>query len=349
MRGANSKGLIGAINRRVFGVRPTFDVEAYRAEIERDLTSTKFDVLIALHSSSVVSAIESSPLPIIYVTDATADLLQSYYPNRIDLSEAELRAIHESERRMIARADRICVPTDWVAESVLNRYQAETQKVSIAEWGANLPAFPEPNPTSLPKEGEPLELLLVGLDWRRKGADIAVRTADVLNAAGIETRLTVVGAKLPPDLQRPYVRVLGQLSRMSRSEAKQLDGLLRRTTLLIHPARAECYGHVLCEAMAFGAPVVATDTGGISQCVKHGQTGMLLPPGSTPEEFAESILSIVSDGSRYAAMRHAAAADFRARLNWDRWADRLLDLVAEVVDVPRQVEGCGAESTAVER
>lgn len=45
---------------------------------------------------------------------------------------------------------------------------------------------------------------------------------------------------------------------------------------------------VLGEAMAYGIPCIATDVGGNKEIVSHGQTGLLVKPGS-PEQLAEAI------------------------------------------------------------
>ena len=44
----------------------------------------------------------------------------------------------------------------------------------------------------------------------------------------------------------------------------------------------------LGEAMAYGVPCIATDVGGNKEIVSHGQTGLLVKPGS-PEQLAEAI------------------------------------------------------------
>src|SRR5262249_18344449 len=47
---------------------------------------------------------------------------------------------------------------------------------------------------------------------------------------------------------------------------------------LILPSRSEGFPAVVGEAMACGAPVLATDVGGIGELVVEGQTGWLCPP-----------------------------------------------------------------------
>ena len=48
---------------------------------------------------------------------------------------------------------------------------------------------------------------------------------------------------------------------------------------LVHAADREPFGRVVIEAMAWGIPVIAVETGGPAELVANGRTGVLVPPG----------------------------------------------------------------------
>ncbi len=58
--------------------------------------------------------------------------------------------------------------------------------------------------------------------------------------------------------------------------------------LFIMPSRSEGWGLAALEAMAFGLPVIASNTGGLAEIVEHGKTGWLIPPGD-PSALAAAI------------------------------------------------------------
>ena len=58
--------------------------------------------------------------------------------------------------------------------------------------------------------------------------------------------------------------------------------------LLVHPAQNEPFGRIICEAMAFGVPVVAHDSGGPASILGHGDCGRLVDE-DTPKAFARAI------------------------------------------------------------
>lgn len=66
-----------------------------------------------------------------------------------------------------------------------------------------------------------------------------------------------------------------------------LDGCYRRSHVLCLPSlsRSEAFGMVLLEAMSRSLPCIATTVpgSGMSEVVRHGETGLLVPPGSVQE------------------------------------------------------------------
>lgn len=317
-------------NRRQAGKQPAPFTPELTQAVKQDIERNNYDAVIALHASTVVPDLELN-CPLVYVTDATAALLNDYYPKRQELSADDIRWLNDCEQTTITRADAVLVPTQWAAESVLHDYGADANRVHAFEWGGNLDNLPDLTDKSRHREGKTLRFLFVGLDWERKGGDIATEMIELLQAKGIDAVLTVVGAAIPRKHRSPYVRSVGMLNRANPDESEQLDQLFQSADFYIHPARAECYGHVLCEALGFGVPVIATHTGGISQCVIDGETGVLLPPDSLAEDYAERVLELIADKASLEEMQTNAVLDFRKRLNWDRWASRAQQVVQELL------------------
>lgn len=85
---------------------------------------------------------------------------------------------------------------------------------------------------------------------------------------------------------RPRILFLGKHA--------SVDELLACADLFLLPSENESFGLAALEAMACGAPVVASDAGGIPEVVTHGETGYLYPPGSV-EEMAEAGTEILTD------------------------------------------------------
>jgi glycosyltransferase involved in cell wall biosynthesis len=73
-----------------------------------------------------------------------------------------------------------------------------------------------------------------------------------------------------------------------------IDEIMQIFDVLVLPSLNEGMGRVLVEAMAAGKPVIASNIGGIPDLVKHGHTGILVPPADEAN-LAGAIVRLVSN------------------------------------------------------
>ena len=64
-------------------------------------------------------------------------------------------------------------------------------------------------------------------------------------------------------------------------ESSEVDMLMQACDLMVLPSLWEGFPYVVLEAMRAAKPVVATDSGGTSEAVEHGKTGLLIEPGDS--------------------------------------------------------------------
>jgi UDP-glucose:(heptosyl)LPS alpha-1,3-glucosyltransferase len=131
----------------------------------------------------------------------------------------------------------------------------------------------------VPKDGGVIGF--VGVEWKRKGLDLALSAAAELRRSRPGLELWVIGPR-PEDVRPLFAgwtegyRLLGW--RGDLSIYPQLD-------LLLHPARAEPYGMVVAEAMAARVPVVVSDQCGIAPEVAPDR-GSVVPVSAAAGEWA---------------------------------------------------------------
>ncbi|MHB1652423.1 MAG: glycosyltransferase [Desulfitobacteriaceae bacterium] len=76
--------------------------------------------------------------------------------------------------------------------------------------------------------------------------------------------------------------------------------------LFVLPSLSEGMGLVLLEAMQAGVPIVASAVGGIPEVVRHGQDGLLVPPGD-PTALAKTCASLLLHPALTKALTLSAA------------------------------------------
>jgi glycosyltransferase involved in cell wall biosynthesis len=178
--------------------------------------------------------------------------------------------------------------------------------------------------------GNSVRFTLVGrLEPLIKGVDVALRAIAQL-PTGTPLTLTIAGdgrdranlvrlaAKLRIDSR---VRFLGYLDR------RGVRDLLDETDVLLVPSRWESFGVVAVEALAMGVPVIASNTGGLSDIVGD-EFGWLVEPGDE-ESLRIAMASALTGERRFNpdALRASAVRRFGV----DGFLDRMDAVYASVV------------------
>ncbi|MCU1533715.1 MAG: glycosyl transferase family 1 [Glaciihabitans sp.] len=124
----------------------------------------------------------------------------------------------------------------------------------------------------------------------------------------------------------------------------ELSAVLTAATTFVCPSVYEPLGIVNLEAMACGAPVVGTATGGIPEVVDDGVTGRLVPieqvqdGTGTPldadrfvNDLAAALIEVVSDPVAARSMGEAGRRRAEAEFGWDRIALRTKEIYASLL------------------
>jgi phosphatidylinositol alpha-1,6-mannosyltransferase len=127
------------------------------------------------------------------------------------------------------------------------------------------------------------------------------------------------------------VRLLGRVSDEDRA------GLLGAADVFVMPCRSrwlgleqEGFGIVFLEAAAAGVPQIAGDSGGASEAVLDGVTGLVVGDPADPGAVAEALRSLLADPARRRRMGRAARARVQESFDNDVLASRLAEAVAGV-------------------
>lgn len=192
-------------------------------------------------------------------------------------------------------------------------------------------------------------VVFVGRITRQKGLPYLLRAAQLLPP---EVQLVLcAGAPDTPEIMAEVqegVRLLQQarsgviwIDRMLPRE--ELSAILTAATTFVCPSVYEPLGIVNLEAMACGAAVVGTATGGIPEVVDDGVTGRLVPieqlqdgtgtpvdPDRYVSDLARVLTEVTGDPDRAREYGEAGRERARTQFSWDAIADTTRALYQEL-------------------
>ncbi len=162
------------------------------------------------------------------------------------------------------------------------------------------------------------------LDEDRKGLPTLLAAFAHVVAARPGVRLLVAGRgdvdevaeDLPPEV-RSSVTFLGEVSETDKAR------LLRTIDVYVAPnLGGESFGIILVEALAAGAPVLASDLDAFRRVLDDGRVGVLFPTGDVAA-LAAALTGLLADDVKRAALCHAGSRWVR-RYDWETVASDLM-------------------------
>jgi glycosyltransferase involved in cell wall biosynthesis/predicted metal-dependent phosphoesterase TrpH len=215
----------------------------------------------------------------------------------------------------------VLAPTHAVADALRARGHA-----SVGVWGRGVDAdrfAPRRRNQMLRnhllQDGSVL-LLSVGRLSNEKRIDVLLDAFARLHERTPEARLAIVGdGPARAELERTAP---GGVTFMGELRGDGLAQAYASCDVFCFPSTTDTFGQVILEASASGLPVVAADTGGAPELVRHRSTGLLFRPDD-PAALADALAEVVGDiPFRLALGRHALA--HAQRRSWAASYDELL-------------------------
>ena len=240
--------------------------------------------------------------------------------------------IHEQEYWLTYEAWRVIVCTEFMREEVSKSFSVGWDKIDVIYNGVEASKF-EFQWTAAERAAQRAKLALpeekivmfVGRFVREKGIQVLLNAAHVILAQEPDTKFMIVGGGHRERLER-YAEWAGLKDKVLFTgfmANRSLHQLYRVADVAVFPSLYEPFGIVALEAMAAGAPVVASDAGGLREVVHHDETGTLSFAGD-PQSLAWAVLKVLRDPVRAHRMGEEAKVRLHDEFSWDTIADQTL-------------------------
>jgi len=237
---------------------------------------------------------------------------------------------------IVASSDAITVISSYTG-SRLREFSPNVETVTIPFGAA---AVSRVRPAVMVRNaGDPFELLFVGRLVKRKGVDVLLRAAKLLETDR-RLRVRIVGGGPEKQWLENYAKNLGLPGTVTFDgvvDSKRIAELFATCDALVLPAiitetgDTEGLGVVLIEAMGYGKPVIASAAGGIVDIVADGDTGLLVPPGDA-DALAGAIRRAMDEPATLADIARRGTDFAERRFGWDAIVHDLKSVYEAAVD-----------------
>lgn len=295
--------------------------------LRRFIDAGAFDAVVSFLNTPNFYALMASRLsktrPPVVVSERFCDLPGN--PNAIELGV----------RRTYRLARAVVVNSHHQRENFLRRYPWMAGRISTVYNGYDLEEF---HPLDKEPANDRLRLLAVASVSRYKNGLCLVRALDILaREHDLRPAVSWVGQRMRDGDRGAYLREMeGEIE--GRGLAAQWDWLdqrtdvaelFRRHDVLVHPSYGEGLPNVVCEAMACGRPVIASDILDHPRLVADGVSGFLFD-WRDPADLARKIKAFAG-----------LAPDERHRMGMKgrEYAEKNLTLERYVGEYERLLEG----------
>ncbi|MGA0059113.1 MAG: glycosyltransferase family 4 protein [Planctomycetota bacterium] len=291
---------------------------ARRARRLQWLASTQTGKMLGSQGIDIVYAVAQEGLlarhgpPVCLVVH---DLIPLDAPKGRRLDAVQLRTVFP---RMLSNAAGIIAVSEATKQAICDRFGVRTDRVTVIPSGVDHEVF-RPVCTDAVKAAQsrhgvgPETLIHLGTLAPHKDADLLVRALGVSPLRSSDARVAFIGPIAASDRARieRLARQVGVSSRLvwpGYVDLQDLVALLTGAASVVQLSRVEGFGLAVLEAMACGAPVLASDAAALRETVADGGT---IVASRDAGEVAEQITAHLSaPRAEHSAPAIARAAKF---------------------------------------
>ncbi|BFU43667.1 glycosyltransferase family 4 protein [Krasilnikovia sp. MM14-A1004] len=252
------------------------------------------------------------------------------------LPAAHNRTIDDLERWLTHEAVRVVVCSEYMRREVGRLFAAAPERTVVVPNGVDaLRWHARPRAVAAARrryaDGDAPLISYAGRLVYEKGVQFLLAAVPRLRDRHPGLRVVVAGdGPYRDDLQGqaaglPEVTFTGFLG------GHELAALMGASDCYVVPSLYEPFGMVALEAAAAGTPVAVADTGGLTEIVEPGATGVTFPPGD-PEALAAAVDAVLADREYARSLARHARRQAREDFAWPRIAARTAEVYAAALD-----------------
>jgi glycosyltransferase involved in cell wall biosynthesis len=220
-----------------------------------------------------------------------------------------IAALRRARNRALAGAARVVVPSHALQELAVS-WGVEAEKTELLANAVAPPALPPPGELRAALGIDGPTLVYAGRLVPQKSLDVALEAVQRID--GVTLLIAGEGperAQLEDRAGR--LGLNGRVRFLGAQPRQKVFELLSAADAAVLPSSWENFPHVALEALSIGTPVLATESGGVREIVRHEQNGLLTPVGDV-DALGRTIARYLGDADLRRTLQSRAAESVAA-------------------------------------
>lgn len=210
-----------------------------------------------------------------------------------DITQKDKLSYNQKHREIVfQRSDKIIAVSKFIQQKLIER-GCPSEKITQHYIGIDNKYF---SPTG--KKAQQPTILFVGRLIEQKGCQYLLQAMKNINKAIPEAQLIIAGYGTYQKTLQTMAVELKNVHFIGAQNRQQVKALMAKSWLTCLPSIKMKRGNeegmptVCMESQAMGTPIVAFNTGGVSEAVQHEETGVLVPEKNTVQ-LSEALITLL--------------------------------------------------------
>ena len=277
-------------------------------------TARKLARYIDAHQIDIIHMHWNKDLPLVTLAKSLSRRKPKLvYTRHMEITRSKKDLYH---RLLYRQVDLMLVIAKFVLDQALRYLPLRSQQIALLYLGVE---------ASVPASTRECTELLSGLAGREpgcligmvgriepfKGQHVLIEAVALLKRQGLEAVVAMLGPIMDKAYFDKLIRQIQEQDLSARIKylgvSQEPDKLMGCCDIVVLTTFCETFGLVLVEAMRAGTAVIGTNAGGVSEIIKHNETGMLFEPGDA-QQLAGYLSELCRDTSKRQQMAKAGKA-----------------------------------------
>lgn len=275
----------------------------------------------------------SLPFPVVINFHTPSEVVDKL--NNMIITEERIKW-HRFEREAFTKADGYRCPSEALAQVISRDFEIPSNQIRIIRNPVSTEIFDRIEKSH---RTDRFDFLFAGRLEFRKGAELLLRSLNKILRIDNRINVTFAGEtelgdaysyrqaieRTLRDSERKRVWFLGPLP------IKKLSALYCRSSCFLFPSLFENAPYGLFEAISARLPVIASDSGGVREIIRHKDTGLLFSPDSI-DELLGCVKSFMENPQQSREMAERAYKEIKSICSPEKIAAETIDFYQSLID-----------------